>query len=96
MCGNERYVCKEGDFKLNLTRTYRIARFYLDKQYINLGLGELQYLSRMLHVIQNQLNMYTPSLHDVLAYVNVALTSVKYVELSPNASKHIVYSQLSD
>ena len=33
---------------------------------------------------------------DGLDYVSVALTSVNYVEPAPNASKHIVYSQLFD
>jgi len=94
--GNEQYGCKEGDFSLNTTGSYRIVRLYLDKQYIGLRLGDLQNLSRMLHVLQNQLKVYTLSLPDVLAYVTVALTSVNYVEPAPNASKHIVYTQLFD
>jgi len=94
MCGNEQYGCKEGDFRLNTTGSYRIAPFYLDKQYTGLRLGDLQYLSRMCHVVQNQLKVYTLSLLDILAYMTVALTSVNYVEPAPNASKHIVYSQL--
>jgi len=69
---------------------------YLGKQYIGLRLGDLQYLSRMFHVLQNQLKVYTLSLSDVLTYVTTALTSVNYVEPAPNASKHIVYSQLFD
>ena len=62
MCGNEQYGCKEGDFRLNTTGSYRIAQLYLDKQYIGLRLGDLQYLSRMFHVVQNQLKVYTLSL----------------------------------
>ena len=96
MCGNEQYGCKEGDFRLNTTGSYRIARLYLDKQFIGLRLGDLQYLSIMFHVLQNQLKMYTLSLPDVLAYVTIALTSVNYFESAPNASKHILYSQLFD
>jgi len=96
MCGNEQYGWKEGEFWLNTTGSYRIARVYLDKQYIGLRLGDFQYLSRMFHVVQNQLKVYTLSLPDVLAYVTVALTSVNYVEPAPNASKHIVCSQLFD
>ena len=96
MCRNEQYKCNEGDFRLNTTKSYRIARLYLGKQYIGLRLGDLQYLSRMFHVLQNQLKEYTLSLSDVLTYVTVALTSVNYVEPAPNASKHIVYSQLFD
>jgi len=96
MCGNEQYRCKEGNFRPNTTGSYRIARLYLDKQYIGLGLGDLQYLSRMFHVVQNQLNMYTLSLPDVLAYVTVALTSSNYIETAPNTNKHVMYSQLID
>jgi len=93
MCGNEQYGCKEGDFRLNTTKSYRIERLYLGKQYIGLRLRDLQYLSRMLHVLQNQLKVYTLSLSDVLTYVTVALTSVNCVELAPNASKaHSVFS----
>jgi len=79
MCGNEQYGCTEGDFRLNKTGSYRIAIFYLDKQYISRRLVDLQYLSRMFHVVQNQLNIYTLSFPDVLAYVTVALTSINYV-----------------
>ena len=92
MCGNEQYGWKEGDFRLNTTGSCRIARFYLDRLYIGLRLGDLQYLSRMFHVVQNQMNVYNLSLSlflslpDVLAYVTVALTSVNYVEPAPNAS----------
>jgi len=52
----------------------------------------------MFHVLQNQLKVYTLSLSltDVFDYMTVALTSVNYVEPAPNASKHIVYSQLFD
>jgi len=73
-----------------------MARLYLDKQYIGLRLVDLQYLSRMFQVVQNQLNMYTFSLPEVLAYVTVALTSVNYVEPALNANTHIMYSQLFD
>jgi len=96
ICGNENYGCKEGDFRLKTMKSYRIARLYLDNHYIDLRLGDLQYLSRIFHVVQNQLKVYTLSLTDVLAYVTVALTSIIYVEQAPNASKHIVYSQMFD
>jgi len=36
MCGNEQYGCKEGNFRMNTTGTYRTARIYLDRQYIGL------------------------------------------------------------
>ena len=96
MCGNELYGWKEGDFRLNTTRSYKIGGLYLDKQYINFRLIDLQYLSKMFHAVQNQLNAYTLSLPDVFSYVTVAITSTNYVEPAPNASKDIVYSQLFD
>jgi len=75
ICGNEQYVYKDGDFRLNSTGNYRVARLYLEKRYISLRLADLQYLQRMFHVVQNQLNVYTLSLRDVLSYVILALTS---------------------
>ena len=40
MCGNKQYGCKEVDLRLNTRGSYRIARLYLDKQYINLRLRD--------------------------------------------------------
>jgi len=94
MCGNEQYVCKDGAFRLNTTGTNEVARLYLEKQYISLRLADLQYLREMFHVVQNQLNVYTLCLPDVLSYVTFALTSPNYVEPAPNSSKHIMYSHL--
>jgi len=94
MCGNEQDGCKERNFRINTTGSYRTARIYLDRQYISLKLGDLQCLSRKFYVVQNQLNAYTVSMPDVLTYVNVALTSINYVEPTPNASTHISYTQL--
>ena len=81
---------------MNTTGSYKIARLYIDKQYISLRLVDLLYLSRMFHVVQNQLSVYTLSLLDVLAYLTVAWNSINYVEPAPKASKHIMYSQPSD
>jgi len=94
VCGNEQYVCKDGDFRLNTFGTSGVARLYLEKQYINLKLADLQYLRKVFHVVQNQLNVYALSLPDVLSYVTVALTSLNYLEPAPNASKHIMFSRL--
>jgi len=63
---------------------------------ICLRLVDLQYLSRMFHVIQNQLNAYTLFLPDVVAYTTTAYTSVNFIEPPPNASKHVLYPQLFD
>jgi len=96
ICGNKQYGCKKLDFRVNTTGSYRIAQLYLGKHYIGLRIGDLQYLSRMFHVLENQLKVYNLSLLDVLANVTVSLTSVNYVEPATNTSKHIVYSQLFD
>jgi len=56
-----------GRLRLNTTESYRIARMYLDKQYIGLRLGVLQYLSRMFYVLQYQRKVYTLTLPDVMA-----------------------------
>ena len=94
MCVNEQYVCKDGAYKLNTLGTNEVVRLYLEKQYISLRLADLQDLREMFHVVQNQLNVYTLYLQDVLSYVTVALTSPNYVEPAPNSSKHIMYSHL--
>jgi len=94
MCGFKQYGCKEGNFRLNTTGSYRGARLYLDKQYISVRLVDLQYLLMMFQVIQNQLNAYTLSLSDVVAYTTMACTSVNFIEPPPNAIKHILYPQL--
>jgi len=76
MCDLKQYRCKdgEGNFGLNTTGSCRSARLYLDKQYICLSLVDLQYLLRMFHVIQNQLNAYILSLPNVVAYRTTAYT----------------------
>ena len=96
MCKNEQTGCKNDDFRLNTTGSYRVARLYLGSQYIELTLLDLQYLSRMFHVVQNQLRAYIHSLTDVLSYDTVALSSCDYVEPAPNTSKHILHSQVFD
>ena len=96
MCGFKQYGCKdeEGKFRPNTTGSCRDVRLYLDKQYISLSLVDLQYLSRKFHVTQNQMNAYTLSLPDVVAYTTTAYNSVNFTEPPPNASKHNLYPQL--
>jgi hypothetical protein len=55
MCGDEQYSWKDGVLSLTTIGSYKTARLYLDKQYINYKLHELRYLLNMFHVIQNQL-----------------------------------------
>jgi len=94
MCRNEQYVCKDGAFKLSTIGTNGFARLYLETLYISLILADSQYLREMFHVVQNQLNVYTLCLPEILSHVTVALTSDNYVEHALNASRQIVYPHL--
>jgi len=58
MCDNEQYGRSDAPFRLNTTGCYRIARFYMDKNYVPLKFQELRYLQNMFHIVQNQLNSY--------------------------------------
>ena len=42
---NEQFSTKDGDFKMNTTGSYRIARFYLDKQFLSFTSEELRNLA---------------------------------------------------
>jgi hypothetical protein len=91
MCSSRELVCdtecKSGGFRLNVTRSRRIARLYVDTQYISLNLPVINNLSRMFNVVQQQLRDYIAAIQNVLPYVSTALTSVTYVEPAPNSSK---------
>ena len=69
-----------------MTRSGRPARLYIDSQFISLTLQDIEYLSRTFHIVQQQLRDYIASLQDVLPFVTNTLTSVTYVEPSPDAS----------
>jgi hypothetical protein len=94
MCGDEQYSWKDGVFRLTTIGSYKTAILHLDKQYINYKLHELQVLSNMLHVIQNQLSIYTDAMPDVMSYSITALTSVDYVEPTNDMSQRILYETL--
>jgi len=49
-------------------------------------LPDIDYLSHMFDVVQQQLRDYIVSMQDVLPYVTSTLRSVTYVEQDPNAS----------
>jgi hypothetical protein len=84
--------CKNGTFRLNVTRGCRTTRLYSDSQYISLTLPDIDYLSRMFNVVQQQLQYYIVAMPDL--YVTTALTSVTYVEPEPKTSKHFNYPHL--
>jgi hypothetical protein len=64
----------------------RTARLYEDSQFISLTLQDIEYLSRMFNIVQQQLNDYIVALQDVLLFVTNTITSVTYVEPFPDAS----------
>jgi len=83
-----------GAFRLDVTRSRRTARLYVDSQYISLTLQDTDYLSRMFSVVQQQLRDYIVALQDVLPYVTATLTSVTYVDPAADASKNINFPHL--
>jgi len=48
---NEHFSKKDGDFKMNTTGSYRIARVYLGKQYLSFAYGELCNLAYIMYMI---------------------------------------------
>ena len=72
MCSDEQYSCVDGEFKLQTTGTYHVARVYLSKKYISLHLTELRYMMYMFHVVHNQQILYVRALSDVITYAHAA------------------------
>jgi len=91
MCSDEQYSCVDGEFKLQTTGTYHVARVYLGKKYISLHLTELRYMMYMYHVVHNQQIFYLRALSDVISYVRAAQHSTVYVEPATSANKSILY-----
>ena len=61
-------------YRLDLTRSRRTARLYVESKYISLTLKVIDKLSRMFSVVQQQLRGYIVSLQGVLPYVTATLT----------------------
>jgi hypothetical protein len=68
---------------MNTTPGWLVTKMTLNKKFISLRLVELQHLSRMFHVVHNQLDAYTNAMPDVLSYVTAALSSTAYIEPTP-------------
>ena len=69
MCSGEPVSCSEcksGAFRLNVTKSRRMARLYSDSQYISLTLPDIDYLAFMFTVMQQQLRNYIVAMPDVL------------------------------
>jgi len=86
--------CESGAIRLDVTRSGRTDRLYVDSQFISLTLQDIEYLSRMFNIVQKQFCDYIVALQDVLPFVTNTLTSVTYVEPSPDASKNVDYTHL--
>ena len=91
---NEHFSKKDGDFKMNTTGSYRIARVYLGKQYLSFTYGELCNLAYNMYMIQNQLTFYTGAMPDVIAYINTAHDSATFAEPPSTENKSVNYYQL--
>jgi len=91
---NEHFSTKDGDFKMNTTGSYRIARVYLDKQFLSFTYEELPNLAYIMYMIQNQMTFYTVAMTDVIAYVDTPPDSVTFAEPPSTANKSIDYYQL--
>jgi hypothetical protein len=72
MCNDGHYSCKDWDFRMNTTGSYRVARVLMGKQYTECKLYELRLLSFIFFMVRNQLTFYMAALNDVIAYVNSA------------------------
>jgi len=80
---NEHFAKKDGDFKLNTTGSYRLARVFLCKPYLSFTYEELSNLAYIMHMIQNQMTFYIAAMTDVMAYIDTAHTSATFVEPLP-------------
>jgi hypothetical protein len=91
---NEHFSKKDGDFKMNTTGSYRIARVYLGKPYLSFTYEELRNLAYIMYMIQNQITFYTAAMTDVIVYIDTAHDSVTFVEPPSTANESINYYQL--
>jgi len=62
------WSCESGGFLLDVTRSRRTARLYVDSQFISLTLQDIEYLSRMFNIVQQQLRDYIVALQDVFSH----------------------------
>jgi len=91
MCvGGDRIIkCESGNFQLHTPKRHMSARLFVGTEYISLTQPDMDYLVRVIHILQQQLRDYIIALLDVLSYVMSSLTLVSYTEPMPNTSKNI-------
>jgi len=76
---NEHFA-KDGDFKMNTTGSYRLARVYLGKPYLSFTYEELRNLAYIMYMIQNQMTFYTAAMTYLIAYIDTARSCATYLE----------------
>ena len=87
--------CESGNFPLGMPKRRRgLTRLYVGSEYICLTSLDLHYLVRMFNIVHQQMRDYVVTLHELLSYVTMCLTSMVYVEPMPNASTNLNYSHL--
>lgn len=95
MCNDRPYVRTNDDFKLTTaTRSYRTARLSLGSNGITYRLQDLQYLSRIFFMIQNQQLYYIQAQSDVMNYAVLTTATTEFVLPPVNASTNILYPRL--
>ena len=91
---NEHYMKKDGEFRMNTTGSYRVARVYLGKQYMTFAYEDLRNLAYIMYMIQNQMTFYIAAMTGVIAYIDTAHSSTTYVEPPSTANTSINYYQM--
>jgi hypothetical protein len=91
---NEHYKKTDGDFKMNKTGSYRVARVYLGKSYMTFTYDDLRNLAYIMYMIQYQMTFYIATMTEVMAYIDTAHDSATFVEPPSTADKSINYYQL--
>jgi hypothetical protein len=95
ICNDRPYGRTNDDFKLTTTtRSYRKARLSLGSVGITYKLQELQFLSRIFFMIQNQQLIYMQAQSDVMNYAVLTTTKTEFVLPPVNANTNILYPRL--
>jgi len=95
LSANEHFAKKDGDFKMNTTGSYRLARKYVGKPYLSFTYEELRNLAYIIYMIQNQMTVYIAAMTDVMAYIDTARGSATYLEPPSTVDRsYINYYQL--
>jgi len=88
-----------GEFAMHSASPFNTAILTLGKKKnrksVFIKLNGLRYLAYILLMVENQLLNYSEAMSDVINYVLTTLNSTSFVEPSANASKNILYYQLT-